>query len=267
MLKNKNEIISVRESVRGHLFDSDQMGEYAKNAVGGAAAGAVMGGGVAGAGAGALWGLGGKAVQDIWYATRKVEEKISWLAGDVMDIIQTQIATKLPNEALAEQLSIYANDYKNFIDHYIRDKKTTPLTENSTIGTSTPASASTPTQIDTNSIPPEVAQFATARTESKFVKISSSAPPISNTRQALNLPVFLKGLGADWLAQKGYDYASEKFMGRSKTEVISDAIEKCIAVIREIDNLAVSLSPELQAQIRRGGTQIYQLLNQAKLSM
>lgn len=135
----------IKKAIRGDFFSSDQLGEYAKaglqgagfGAATGAVAGAVTGPGElitvpVGAAGGALWGVGSKAAEDIAYALYSNEKKIAWLAGDLEDTINKEIvpALRSVDKELAENLLVYAQQYKEYIDHYVRDGSKDELSNN-----------------------------------------------------------------------------------------------------------------------------------------
>lgn len=125
-----------REAVRGHL-DSDTLGEYAKQGIGGAAMGAALGFNPITVGVGAATGLATQGISDIAYALYSANKKIAWQATDLENTLfklSRLVSKTVPPELLppetAAALAQYGKAYKEYIDYYIRDKKTAPLESN-----------------------------------------------------------------------------------------------------------------------------------------
>lgn len=294
-MNEKNQIKPIREAVRGDAFFTPEgLSDYAKAGLKGAAFGGAAGmlGGPEGALAGAatmgLWGIGSRGVDDIYYFTRSNEDKISWQAGDLQDLIIKEIspAVKELNPEAAIILSVYANNYKYFIDHYIRDKKTDLLQNNilaqpAQTGSNqqlqpdvsqqpqVPNSANIPTTAPT---PPVVRALA----KGKFRKIAEIDPNVSGLIPSVSdltqipkstllggLVKGVKGLGvgtaADYATGKAYDYLAYKLRGGAMPALIN-ASKRAVEILQAIDKIAVNLPPDFQGKIRSAGISMYQLL-------
>jgi hypothetical protein len=282
-----NEIKSIREALRGH-FDSETLGDYGKEALKGAGFGAAAGLAAAPftagwsaaalpaeAGMGALGWMGLRGIDDIAYGLFSKEKKIAWLAGDLQDIIQKELAPaiKNTNPQAAEAISLYAEHYKNYIDYYIRDHKKGLMEDNAIVQTidangpsqqqQMPVSPEQPqTQPDVGRVLQEFmlnGQGATrggSSESTKFIKVATM--PGVNPSLLLKGAKGVTGLGvgmlADWGVGKGYDYGAKLFRG---TRQISSAIMRSKKILTEIDKISAGLSNDLLTYIRAGSSIIY----------
>ena len=197
----------IREAVRGDA----NLGEYAHEALTGAASGAAGGAAVglmggpaapvtmgAGAAAGALGGaafnMATKGITDLAYHMKSKEDRVSWQAGDLEEKL-TSLAgfvSQSPDpelKQLAQWVVYFGGQYKQFVDGYIQ-KKQIDLKDNvfkqemdssqhPAAGLSSPADSP---QIPAQPVPPPVQAF-------KWNKLTRVAADATDVAQVPAVPI------------------------------------------------------------------------------
>lgn len=274
-----NEIKPIREALRGH-WDNETLGDYSKEALKGAGFGAAAGLAAAPftagwsaaalpaeAAVGALGWAGMRGVDDLFYKFYSNEKKIAWLAGDLEDIIEKELvpAIKDTNPQMSEAMMVFARDYKNYIDHYIRDHKTDLMQNNAIVATINTSQENMQPQVPQPQANPNQTLQEFMQNGQELAR-NSSVKKTKFIKVAVNPIGLLKGVGSlgtglvgEYGVGKAYDYGANLLRGNQQ---ISSAIKRSKQILEEIDKISAGLPQDLLAYLRAGSNILYnQIIN------